>query len=367
MPNTAARIVRAIWQNPRISRVGLAERLDLDKSTVTNQVSRLIEIGLIEEIEEGSAGTRGGRRPIHLAMNRSFGRIVGIEIQLESYVAVVVNLAGEILREARGSVSPVDGDPAAHMLELIRACREELCDGEEKLLGIGVGIGGLIDLKKGRIRYSVPLRIDKAVDFASSVAARIDVPCFLENDANCCAWGELAFNRSEALGDFLFALVEFRRDPESLGRSGGIGVGFGLVLGGRVYSGARGAAGEFRSVFCEGPGEIQLSIPKEMLVRLDADRGVLDRAADELARGLAMFVNTMDFERVYVGGDIENLEVDFPALLRRRLEENWMYPFPKKVEISYSSLGDKAVAYGAAGMMLERLISGRLLPGAADA
>ena len=70
-----------------------------------------------------------------------------------------------------------------------------------------------------------------------------------------------------------------------------------------------------------------------------------------------MLVNTMDFARVYVGGDIEGLDVDFPSLLRRRLEENWMYPIPKEVEIHYSSLGAKAVAYGAAGMVLDRLVS----------
>ena len=104
-PNTAARIVRTIWQNPRISRVGIAERLSLDKSTVTNQVSRLIEIGLVEEMDEGSAGTRGGRRPIHLAMKRSFGLVIGIEIQHESYVAVAVDFGGEIRSECRGAIS----------------------------------------------------------------------------------------------------------------------------------------------------------------------------------------------------------------------------------------------------------------------
>ena len=77
-----------------------------------------------------------------------------------------------------------------------------------------------------------------------------------------------------------------------------------------------------------------------------------------------MLVNTMDFERVYVGGDIEALDVDFPAMLARRLEENWMYPFPKDVEIRYSSLGGKAVAYGAAGMILDRLISEQSLAAA---
>jgi predicted NBD/HSP70 family sugar kinase len=361
-PNTAARIVRTIWQNPRISRVGIAERLGLDKSTVTNQVARLIEFGLIDEISEGSAGTRGGRRPIHLAMNRSFGRVIGIEILVESYIAVVVDLAGEILAETRGSVPQGwAGSPDA-MLEVINACNAELCPDKEKLLGVGVGTGGLVDLKKGRIRFSVPLGIKTSVDFGAGVAAKLSVPCLIENDANCCAWGELAFNRNEALRDFLFALVEFRRDSKSIGQSGGIGVGFGIVLGGKVYSGAHGNAGEFRSAFCDGPGELQLSLPKTMLSRIDSDRDVLAAAADELARNAAMFVNTMDFERVYVGGDIEALDVDFPSLLHRRLEENWMYPFPKDVEIRYSSLGGKAVAYGAAGMILDRLISERSLP-----
>ena len=85
-------------------------------------------------------------------------------------------------------------------------------------------------------------------------------------------------------------------------------------------------------------------------------------AAEELSRNTAMLVNAMDFERVYVGGDIEALDVDFPSILRRRIAENWMYPFPKEVEIRYSSLGGRAVAYGAAGMILDRLILEQSLP-----
>ena len=65
--------------------------------------------------------------------------------------------------------------------------------------------------------------------------------------------------------DFLFALVEFRRDPKSLGLSGGIGVGFGIVLGGKVYSGAHGNAGEFRSAFCDGSGGAPALPSQELL------------------------------------------------------------------------------------------------------
>jgi predicted NBD/HSP70 family sugar kinase len=360
--NTAARIVRTVWQNPRISRVGIAERLGLDKSTVTNQVARLIDIGVIEEMDEGSAGTRGGRRPIHLAINRSFGRVIGLEIQIESYVAVVVDLAGEILGETRGVLPEGWSSRPGAMLDLVRSCSEKLCPRGERLLGVGVGMAGLVDLKKGRIRYSVPLGISSSVDFNAEVASKMPVPCIIENDANCCAWGELAFNRTESLRDFLFALIEFRRDPQSIGKSGGMGVGFGIVLGGRVYSGSHGNAGEFRSSFCEGRGDLQLSMPQSVLSRFDTDPEVLSSAADELARNMAMLVNTMDFERVYVGGDIEALDVDFPGMLRKRLEENWMYPIAKDVDIRYSSLGGRAVAYGAAGMILNRIISEQSLP-----
>lgn len=89
---------------------------------------------------------------------------------------------------------------------------------------------------------------------------------------------------------------------------------------------------------------------------------MLQRTSDELARNMALLVNTMDFDRVFIGGQIENLPIDFsdpPAAARRR---TGMYPFPKGVEIRYSSLGERAVAFGAAGMILDRLVV-NLLPG----
>lgn len=358
---TAARIFRVVWRKPGISRVDIASSLGLDKSTVTNQVNNLIELGLVVETEEGEASSKGGRRPIQLVINRKFGRIIGIEVQLGLYVAVVVDLSGEILGERRGTLDISNDNFAESVLGIIAESTTEFGCGND-LLGVGVGMGGLVDSKKGRIRFSVPIGIDKPIDFGKTVSARLSVPCSVENDANCCAWGELAFNRSEELRDFLFALVEYRK-PLTRSLRGGIGVGFGVVLGGKVHAGAHGNAGEFRSVFCDGPGELQFSLPEAELSRLDSDSMALSRTADELSRNMAMLVNTMDFDRVYIGGDIEALDIDLPATLRRRLEENWMYPAPKDVDICYSSLGGKAVAYGAAGMIFDRLVTERLLPG----
>ncbi len=361
--NTAARIFRMIWRKPRISRVGIADRMGLDKSTVTNQVNHLLDLGLIVEMAEGSASVRGGRRPIHLGINKAFGRIIGIELQADSYVAVAVDLAGEIQSECRGSIAINAETLPRAVTQLVSHVTKKLAPGSPPLLGIGIGTGGLIDSRKGIIRYSVPLEIREPLDFGKQVAANVHVPCSIENDANCCAWGELAFNRSEELRNFLFALVEYRPGFTSVGSQGGLGVGFGVVLGGKVYSGIHGNAGEFRSAFCQGAGDLQFSLTKEELSRFATDPEVLQRTSDELARNMALLVNTMDFDRVFIGGQIENLPIDLPALLRRRLEENWMYPFPKGVEIRYSSLGERAVAFGAAGMILDRLVVESLLPG----
>jgi len=360
-PRTAARVFRAVWRKPGISRIDIAASLGLDKSTVTNQVSRLIDLGLIVETEEGESSSKGGRRPIQLVINKKFGRIIGIEVQFGLYVAVVVDLAGSVLAERRGQLHITNDNFSQSVLDIIARTQEEFGGGSD-LLGVGVGLGGLVDSRKGRIRYSVPIGIDQPIDFAKTVSARLPFPCSVENDANCCAWGELAFNRSEELRDFLFALVEYRR-PLTRSLRGGIGVGFGVVMGGKVHAGTHGNAGEFRSVFCNGPGPLQFSLAEEELARLDSDADALERTCDELSRNMAMLVNTMDFDRVYIGGDIESLDVDLPGMLRRRLAENWMYPAPKGVDIRYSSLGGKAVAYGAAGMILDRLVSERLLPG----
>ncbi|MFZ2635700.1 MAG: ROK family transcriptional regulator [Rectinemataceae bacterium] len=367
---TTERILRKIRQSPHTSRIALAQELGLDKSTITNQVNALIERGIVAEVAEGDASSKGGRRPIHLCIEPAYGLIIGIELQVEAWVALLVDLSGEVLAELRGNDSIKVADFSETVLGIIKKCRAAFLapDGPAgphggPLLGIGIGMGGLIDPVLGTINYSIPLAINSPVDFASQVASRLDVPCFIDNDANCCAWGELSFTKGDNLNDFLFVLVEYRTDKLSVGQAGGLGVGFGIALGGKVYSGQHGNAGEFRSAFCEGAGKLQFSLSREKLSKLHGDRDAHAKTMDELARNVAMLVNTMDFNHVFIGGSTDILGADFPLLLRRRLEESWMYPFPKDVVIRMVEIGDAIVSYGAAGMAYERLLSEKTILG----
>jgi predicted NBD/HSP70 family sugar kinase len=241
--------------------------------------------------------------------------------------------------------------------DVTQRMRTELDRIEAPLLGIGVGVSGVVDPQKGIIRYSIPLQIEGVFDFRKDIAADYDLPLFLENDANACAWGELAFHRVKNLQDFLFLLVEFRdiKDRERLHEKTAVGIG--IVINGRVHYGQRYSAGEFRSIFCTPECMGQFSLSDKEAFRIEEDPEVLHRFIRELAKNIAMMVNTFNFSHVFLGGDIERYKKEVQGVLSEEIETNWPYPDEVRCKIRFSSLGDKSVAFGAAGMVLHRLFA----------
>jgi len=356
------RIVRALWQYPNLSRAELSNRLGIDKSTITVEVARLIENGVIVELSEGLPSASGGRKPTPLAMNKDYGYLIGIAIQSGHYTAVAVNLAGEFLETKEEDVV-INGDNIALSIQLIYwEFRDRLSAYPGFLLGVGVGAGGLINPKDGTILFSVPLHITEPLDVVKEISRKLDVPFAIENNANCCAWGELAFHKNAELKNILFALVEFKQALVPHAAYGGVGVGFGLVLNGRVHYGSNYTAGEFRSVLCTADDDLQVALSRDELSCVLSDPSVFDRFAVELARNIAMLVNMLDVSQVFVGGDIESCGFDFCRILEEAIESNWIYPIKKRIDIQYSSLGAKAVAFGAAGMCLQSLFSANIFP-----
>lgn len=352
----AARIARLIWEAPLISRAEIAERLGLERSTITHQVADLIAGGLVSEISEGSAGPSGGRRPIHLSIAKDYGYVIGIEMQVEAYSVIAVNLAGDVLAFRKEARTVTAASFVDDVLSIARDFAAEVGAGR-RLIGVGVGLGGIVDSERGVIRYSIPLDLTEPLDFAAAAAGRTDVPVLIGNDANCCAQGELAFHKAEGSSDFLFALVQFRTGDRAVRDYGGVGVGLGIVTDGKVRSGPNFTAGEFRSAFWTEGNRAQFSIPYEEIRSVTTDGALMERFVGELSRNLAVLVNTFDLERVFIGGDVEGFDVDFPGILDRELRRNWMYPLPVRCRASYSTLGERAVAYGAAGMFLSRIFT----------
>jgi predicted NBD/HSP70 family sugar kinase len=133
-------------------------------------------------------------------------------------------------------------------------------------------------------------------------------------------------------------------------------VGLGLVIGGRVHLGASCSAGEFRSVFRTTETKSQFSLPDETMRLAAHDEASFREVAREIGRNVALLVNTLDLSHVFIGGSIEKHRAILIPVMEEEIQKNWPYG-KKALTIELSELGEQIVAYGAASMFLERLLS----------
>jgi glucokinase len=109
------------------------------------------------------------------------------------------------------------------------------------LLGVGIGLPGIIDMKTGMMRESPNLPGWADYPVRAEIEKRMNTPVILENDANCAALGEKWLGAGRHVGDMLMLTL-------------GTGVGGGIVIGGKIHHGMSGMAGEFGHMTVEPEG-----------------------------------------------------------------------------------------------------------------
>lgn len=350
-----SRIIREIWLAKNISRIEISNKLNLNKSTVTHIVRELIERNMVTLAELGDPGPKGGRKPVMLTLNRKFGYVLGFELRPDGYTVVAVDLEGEILFSRSQKILISQESFTSTFFEILKRVSENQKTLGIPLMGIGLGVSGIVDPDKGRIMSSIPLSFTDPYDVSSELEPSLEVPIFVENDANCCAWGELVFHRDSFLNHFIFVLVEFRNARDVKEGQELISVGLGLVINGKVHYGDGYYAGEFRSLLSSIPGK-QFSLSKEDLTHLDNDEALMGRFFVELAQNIALLANVFNLSQVFLGGDIEKYKDRISSIMEKEVRDNWPYDFPVDRRILFSTLGDQAVAFGAAGMVLNRIL-----------
>ncbi len=126
-------------------------------------------------------------------------------------------------------VEPTDCSDADALIDQIAAMVEK-CRGED-LDGVGIGVPSVVEFETGRVVSSVNLPLVD-VRLREVLGERIGVPVFVDNDATVAALAEAHDEDLQMTARDLVMLTI------------GTGVGGGLVLGGRIYRGATGGAGE---------------------------------------------------------------------------------------------------------------------------
>ncbi|MBI9101028.1 MAG: ROK family transcriptional regulator [Spirochaetales bacterium] len=354
------RVLREIWLNPGVSRIGIASALGLNKSSITKITQELLDSNMVITGDEGIPGPQGGRKPVSLELNPDWGVFAGIEITESSLEISCIDFSGKevaFLEKERTTDIANLSETAAYAVDILR---KETWN--KKILGLGIGVPGMVDCNAGTILRSIPLKIQSDYDLTKELTNLIPCPVFIENDANCCCWGEIITNKEPSGNDFLYVLGESREHLKGDGTFiPGPGIGMGLALDNKVYHGPGFGAGEFKSILNKGDSECQFSLSKEEMARFFSDPAIRTQVMEELGRNVALIANVLNLNKIVMGGFFHSFEKEWFKLMDSEIYKNHSYPETRKISTVPSIFGKGAVSMGAAYLVIENFfnLSGR--------
>ncbi len=270
-----------------------------------------------------------------------------------------------------------------NLSQLIKTLSLKFSPKEFDLLGVGIGAAGVILQKKGIISQSPNIPQLDGFNIRKYLEKKFKLPIFLDNDANCGALGERWLGAGKGANDLVFITL-------------GTGVGGGLILGGKLWQGIDGAAGEIgqMTINFEGPeclcgsrGCLEVYSSATAMVRrlreevmrgektqLVGKRGrrleeVTSRdiyqaalAGDRLSRrlfrefgkclgvGIANLINILNLEMVVIGGAVSGAWSLFMPSMKREMKLRAFEVPARRVKILRSRLGVNAGFLGAASL-----------------
>ena len=318
---------------------------------------------------------------------------LGIDLGGTLIKAAAVSPEGKILTKARVPTRRADG-PAVAVRQMAAFARELSAKVRgRKLAGMGVGIPGPLDRRTPNVVRLTNFPGWEGYPLKSALEKELGRPVVMENDANLAAVGEQWMGAAKKMSSFLFVTL-------------GTGVGGGLVLDGKLWTGVWGLAGEFGHVKvepdglacgCGSRGCVEMHASGTAIVRMA--KGVLghggksgafvrsplyrlsggnpdsvdaalvcdaarqgDEAAIEIYRlvgrylgqALADVVNLLDIRDFLFGGGISNAFDVFHPYLHEELRRKVYGQSTEGITVERSLLGEDAGVLGAARLAFQK-------------
>ncbi|GAA1009959.1 ROK family transcriptional regulator [Acrocarpospora pleiomorpha] len=228
-------VLRHLRDEGSCSRSDVADATGLHRATVSSLMAELIERGLVRELGTARAGAIGRPRR-DVALDGSHVGALGLEINVD-YIAVHgIDLGGRVLVERRIGFDAMGEGPDRSLVELGRVARKAIAEMRRAGAapgGIVVAVPGLVDIGPGVVTLAPNLGWDD-LPLAERFRAELGgfrAPVGVDNDANLSALAE--YTSGVAAGT-----------PDMVYLTGEVGVGGGIMVGGRLLRGADGFSGE---------------------------------------------------------------------------------------------------------------------------
>jgi len=366
------RVVQALRMLGVASRAEVARRTGLSRSTVSSIVAELQEEGfVVDRDSDGRPATGGGRPPAMIALDPSAGLAVGIDFGKRHLAVAVADLSHEILAEAWREMPNDYGAAEAieRAAELVEGAIADSGAPRDRILGVGMGLPGPVH-STGTVGSSAILPGWAGTKAADRMTERLGMEAWLGNDANLGGLAEATWGSGRGCSTVVYLKLA-------------TGIGAGIVIGGQLFEGAGGTAGEIGHTSLDETGDIcrcgsrgcletyaggaaiaallsrsfnqELEI-EDVLRRASGGDPACRRALAEAGRHIGVAVanlcNLVNPERIIVGGSMGYAGDLLLDPLRESVKLRAIPSAVEDVEVVLGELGERAELLGAIALVL---------------
>ncbi|MFG1678175.1 ROK family protein [Micromonospora sp. NPDC049282] len=378
-------LLRRVHLGGPVSRVGLAEWMGVNRSTVMALTAELAAAGLVREVPATASG-RAGRPSFVVRPESEAVYVLAFDIAVDRLVAARVGLGGAVSARLEAERPRAGADLDSVVSVLAGFGRELHRDAPPRSVCVGVGASycGMIRPGDGMVRFGPDMGwVDQA--FGAELARRLDLglPVLVGNEAHLGAMAEHQRGAGVGVQNLIYL-------------HGDVGVGGGIIVGGDLLDGDGGYGSEVghmlvnpyrgRPCGCGSRGCLEAEVGERAL--LDeagrpadhtgreavravvaaagqgdaAARGALGHIGDWLGIGVANLINLFNPGVVIFGGTLHEV---FPAVVsqvRHRMAANVLPISRDKARLTVSALGYDATLIGAAELAFSPLLTDPLAP-----
>jgi len=372
-------VLRHVHTNAPCSRADIAATTGLNKATVSSLVADLIDRRLLRET--GLTERRIGRPATMLVLDGEPYVALGIEVNTDYLALSAIDLGGARILSWRRSFDGLDSTAAraaTAIAALARRAAARIDRQDRRIIGLTVGVPGLVT--PAGVVANAPNLGWSDVDLAAALRSALGNPAYpvtVDNDANLGALAEYRYGAAAG-------------HPDSAYLTGELGLGAGILVGGELVRGARGAAGEIGhvEVVVDGPlcacgrrGCLEAVAGTAAIVRRidpdnteealrDLDPEVAEiarraRAGDKevvaalteigglLGRGVAVLANVLNPSLIVLGGHYVPLAEWLLPSAQAELNRRVLAPDAGGCRLAVSELAHSAAASGGAASVLD--------------
>ncbi|PWR05600.1 sugar kinase [Micromonospora acroterricola] len=370
-------LLRHVHVHGATTRAELTTTLGLNRSTIGALTADLAGVGLVSEGAPRETG-RAGRPSLVVRPESARVFAYAYSVEVDRLRAARIGLGGAVLDQRE--LDRPRGLLAAEAAPLLAGAVKEMQQGvpaDAICVGAGVAVCGMVRRDDGLVRLGPTTGwVDEPIGAALGAELGIDVPITVGNVADVAAFAEHARGVAAGCDNVIYLY-------------GDVGVGAGIIAGGRRLTGHGGYGGEVGHMKvvrdgmpceCGSRGCWETEIGEHGLLRAAgrsdargrdallavfdaADRGdaraqtAVRQAGDWLGFGVANLVNIFNPEMVIFGGTMRDLYLAAAAQIRSRLNSNALDACLEHVRLRTPKLGKDAPLIGAAELAFERLLA----------